>query len=56
MRQVTREINDQEFADIVKQYMTDEEMYEIEGMDTADAIKHFIEVFGETRWVEIATA
>jgi len=53
---VTREITDQEFADIVAQYMTDEERYEIECLDTQEAIAKFIEVFGEDRWTEIATA
>ena len=47
---------DQEFRDIVVQYMTDEEKYEVEAKDTGEAIRHFISVFGDKRWTEISRA
>jgi len=47
---------DQEFSDLVTQYMTDEEKYEIECLDVKEAIEKFISVFGESRWEEISHA
>ncbi len=49
-------MTDQNFSDLVNQYMTDYEKYEIELLNTDDAIKHFIAVFGRARWGEICKA
>ena len=50
------EISDQEFADLVEQYMTDDERYEIECLETKEAIERFIKVYGAERWDEILSA
>ena len=47
-------MNNQDMKDIAQQFMTDEEKYEIEGLDAPEAVKHFIEKFGIDRWQEIA--
>lgn len=47
-------MNDADFSDIVAQYMTDEDKYEIECLSTKDAIEKFKEVFGKERWQDIA--
>ena len=50
------EVSQDEFDDLAKQYFTDIEKYETEGLDVPESIEKFKSTFGASRWEEITNA